>query len=156
MKKKAIALIATVLSSFCLISCQATPESNIVVGKDSDRMIEQATESGIKLSELNIPDQNYVYSAKGSDDRLSINIEAKITIPSSDYISLAKTNTKIGFSQEIVTKIFNYLYPNNEPYWINDSVSSKSNIQEEILNLKGSFPRIHMTQMNSQEKTLKK
>lgn len=136
MKKKAIALITTALSAFCLVSCQATPESNIVVGKDSERMIEQADGSGIKLSELNIPDKNYVYSVKGSDDRLSINIDAKITTPDSDYISLAKTNTKIGFSQETVTKIFNCLYPNDKSYWIKDGISSKSDIQEEILNLK--------------------
>ena len=43
--KKIFAILIAALLTISLFGCQASPDSNVVVGKDNDKMIQQAVSS---------------------------------------------------------------------------------------------------------------
>lgn len=139
MKTKIVSIALAAMTVFCFTACQATPKQDVVVGKDTERMVEKAqdADNGTKLPDLNLPVENYTYSAVGSDERLTINIDAKVTAPENGTISMAKTSMKGGFSQETVTKAFNYLFPDEKPtiQQAGETIT-KDELEEQILNLK--------------------
>ena len=46
--KKIFAILIAALLTISLFGCQASPDSNVVVGKDNDKMIQQAVSSSIR------------------------------------------------------------------------------------------------------------
>lgn len=138
MKRKIIALSLALITAFSLAACQATPEQEFVVQKDTERMIEQARdeEHGTTAAELGVPEENYTFSATGADGRLTVNADTPIIAPASGKLPMVSVSAG-GFSQETVTGIFNYLYPNEKPLNSDpNSVLTKAAIEENILMLK--------------------
>ena len=136
--KKAISIVAAMMAAVILFTgCQSTPEQPVVIGKDMEQMLEKAQDdtNGTKIADLNLPSENYTYFSQGSDERLKINIDAQIITPESDVMPMAKTQ-KTGFSQELVTQVFDYLFPEEKPYWNENSLPTKGELEEQILNLK--------------------
>ena len=136
--KQAISIIAAMLAAVILFTgCQSTPEQPVVVQKDMEQMLEKAQDdtNGTKISALNLPSGNYVYSAQGSDERVKINVDAQIITPASDSMPMAKTQ-KTGFSQDLVTQVFAYLFPEEKPCWDENSLPTRGELEEQILNLK--------------------
>ena len=110
--KRAIALLLLLINAFSLVACQPTPEQEIVVKKDAERMIEQASseDNGTLLDSLVIPNGRYSYESTGADGRLHIKVDASIEAPACNNIPIFFVF--IGeFSQKAVTDIFNYFFP---------------------------------------------
>lgn len=63
--------------------CQPTPEQEIVVKKDMDRMLAQAAQSdnGAFMNDMNIPEGRYRFSAEELNGRVRINVDAEIIKP---------------------------------------------------------------------------
>lgn len=138
MKTKIISIVLAAITVLCLTACQATPEQDVVIGKDSDRMVEKAQDDtqGLKLADLNIPESNYTFSDTSVDGKLTVDADTPIVVPSSGKLPMAAISAGV-FSQEMVTGIFNYLYPNEKPLNSDpNSVATKASIEENILSLK--------------------
>ena len=116
MKWILVGLLGLLLCAGCA-GCQPTPEQEIVVKKDAERMIEQASseDNGTLLDSLVIPNGRYSYESTGADGRLHIKVDASIEAPACNNIPIFRVS--IGeFSQEVVTDIFNYFFPDEKPY----------------------------------------
>ena len=133
--KKIFLILLTAIMMLSAVACQATPDEVVVVQKDTDRLIEQASseENGDKVTDLGIPEEHYVFNSELSDGRLKINVDADISIPEADKIPIRKVS--IGaFSQETVTGIFQYLFDGDPAYDMNQARMTKSDYEKLILN----------------------
>ena len=134
--KRTISLIITAMMLLSLMACQATPDEEFIVDKDTERMVEQAADesAGTKVSKLKVPDGNYTYQASAADGKLTINVDAPVSVPESEKIPTARVS-ETGLTQEQVTGFFNYLFPDEKPVTGDNAegVSTKDEIQELIL-----------------------
>lgn len=137
--KRTIALILASMTLLALTACQATPDEEFIVKKDTERMVEQAADesAGTKVSKLKVPDGNYTYSTSTADGKLTINVDAPVTVPESEKIPTVRVS-ETGFTQEQVTAFFNYLFPDEKPVTgANEPrVMTKDEIQDLILTYK--------------------
>ncbi len=136
MKRKTIALSLTLITTFSLAACQATPGQEFVVRKDTERMVEQAgnEDNGTLLDSLVIPDGRYSYESTGADGRLHIKVDASIEAPAHGSMPIFRVSI-CEFSQEAVTDIFNYLFPDEKPY-DRVTVQTKADIEKILMNMK--------------------
>jgi hypothetical protein len=136
MKKKVIAAILAFGILLIFTACQATPDEEFIVQKDTERMVEQAADdtARTKVSKLKVPEGNYTYSTSAADGRLTINVDAPVTVPESEKIPMARVS-ETGFTQEQVTAFFNYLFPDEKPVTGANvpRVKTKDDIQQLIL-----------------------
>ena len=119
-------------------ACQPTPEQAIVVKKDTERMIEQAAQpsNGAAIDEVGIPEGRYTFSAEGLNGRLRINVDAEIEAPAAQAMPIVRVE-RGGFSQEIVTKVFNYFYAGETAYDASgEHVETKAEIEPLIIDAK--------------------
>lgn len=134
-------LITIFLTLFMLLSaaaCQPTPEKLIVVKKDTERMIEQAAQpsNGAAIDEVGIPEGRYTFSAEGLNGRLRINVDAEIEAPAAQAMPIVRVEQG-GFSQEIVTKVFDYFYAGETAYDVSEGlVETKAEIEPFIIDAK--------------------
>ncbi len=148
--KKHIAILLISIMAFSLAACQETPDEVVVVKKDTERMIEQATKEtdgkengeetiGQESIDLKLPDGNYVFSATGAEGRLVIEADAPVSVPEGGMLPMARVAAE-GFTQEQVTGFFNYLFPDEKPTYLANadaaSVETKDDLQSQILHLK--------------------
>lgn len=140
MKAKIIsaALITTLL--FSLEACQPTPETEYVVKKDAERLIEQSSdavmpEQKLLLSEqYEIPD-SYQTSLSHLDGNLSIQIDADVQVPKVTSIPVVRVRAT-EFTQEQVSRIFDTLCGNTEMWNVRTGTQyTKSELEEIMLNL---------------------
>lgn len=132
MKKRIISLSCALICALSLTACQTTPEKSVVMAKDSDRMMELAAsaEGGTRISDLGIPDGNVKGEITGANGKLKINIDAEVETPDVDTMPIKKVSMGV-FSQEVVTGLFNYLYPDEKPK-IDSGIVTKDDILAEI------------------------
>ncbi|HWS28918.1 MAG TPA: DUF6034 family protein [Clostridia bacterium] len=133
--RRVSACLTAVLVLFAFVSCQSTPDQAFVIKKDTERMVEQAGNAGngTKLENLDIPKGRYVFESVGADGRLRIKVDAAVKVPDSPNIPILHVSMT-GFSQETVTGVFNYLFPNEKPY-DRTSVQTKAEIEGILLSL---------------------
>jgi hypothetical protein len=114
--KRALSLLLIITTIFTLAACQVTPEKPIVVQKDTERMVKQAQDDtkGTKVSKLKVPEGNYTYTTTAAEGKLTIKVDAPVTIPKSEKIPTARV-AEAGFTQAQVTAFFNYLFPDEKP-----------------------------------------
>ncbi len=134
---KKIMIIA--IAMFILTSCQPTPEQNVVVEKDTERMVEQAMPESKQediptIGEL-VSEDRYVYEETGADGKLTLTMDAEIVVPDVDYMPIAEVSKDI-FTQEQVSKMFNYFFPSGEATIDMPQVELKSDIERAILETK--------------------
>lgn len=157
--KKIIAFSIAVITLLSLTACQATPDDEFVVKKDTERMMEQAVDDsrGTKVSKLEVPDGNYTYQANAADGKLTITVDAPVTVPKSEKIPTAKVSAA-GFTQEQVTGFFNYLFPDEKPVTGDKEpdVMTKDEILELILTYKRCLAEGTVDQTPYTEDELKK
>ncbi len=132
-------LILITLATLMLTACQPTPEQNIVVEKDTERMVEQAmpedTQQAIPtISEL-VPDDRYVYEETGANGKLTLTMDAEIIVPDVDYMPITEVSMAI-FTQEQVTALFNHVFPGEKPIADVGIVETKPMFEQDIINLK--------------------
>ena len=135
--KKLLSIVMVITTVFVFAACQVTPEAPIVVQKDTERMVEQArTQDGAaSLKELGIPDGRYTFDTTGANGKLRIHVDTDIVTPNVTAMPIVKVSMGL-FSQEQVTGIFNYLFPDQKPTYDFGQVETKADIQQEILLLK--------------------
>ncbi len=124
-----ILLIAMTLS---ITACQKVPETSLVVGKSSDKLIEKAqTNSGEEplSARLDTPG-TYQESVSSEDGLLNLTIDATITVPEANSIPIIQV-TPGAFSQEQADVLINEL-AHNTLYSPNQPMT-KEEITEELL-----------------------
>lgn len=137
MKTKIIALITAAATLFCLTACQPTPDRDIVVKKDSERMIEkaQSEEEGNKtLSAIDAP-EHYTHESEGAGGKLRIKVDADVVVPDVESMPIVRASMDL-LTQEQVTGMFNYFFPDEKPTTGKQQVETKKVIEQELLNLK--------------------
>ena len=132
MKRKIIALSLALITAFSLAACQKTPEQEFVAKKDTDRLIEQAGMSDDKASTeaLNIP-ESYICESSALNGKLNISTDAEITLPGAASLPIARVSVDV-FTQEQVTKVFHYFYPDAKPKQYAGQAETKAQIGESM------------------------
>lgn len=135
--KKLITIFLTLFMLISTAACQPTPEQAIVVKKDTERMIEQAAQpsNGAAIDEVGIPEGRYTFSAEGLNGRLRTNVDAEIEAPVAQAMPIVRVEQG-GFSQELVTKIFNYLFAGKTAYESGDNIIAKADAEKFLLEAK--------------------
>ena len=136
--RRYIAILLCMAVAFGAAACQPPPEQAIVVKKDTERMIEQAAQpsNGAAIDEVGIPEGRYTFSAEGLNGRLRINVDAEIEAPAAQAMPIVRVE-RGGFSQEIVTKVFNYFYAGETAYDASgEHVETKAEIEPLIIDAK--------------------
>lgn len=136
MKRSLIIASCIAASIVILTACQANPTDVVVIRKDTERMVEQAeVEQGTKIETI-LGDKNRIeLHAVGMDGRLTINVDAAVKVPDTDYMPILRVIPGF-FTQEAVSGIFNYLYPSQKPYDLTGSVPTKKDYEADLLRLK--------------------
>ena len=136
MKRSLIIASCIAASIVILTACQANPTDVVVIRKDTERMVEQAeVEQGTKIETI-LGDKNRIeLHAVGLDGRLTINVDAAVKVPDTDYMPILRVIPGF-FTQEAVSGIFNYLYPSQKPYDLTGSVPTKKDYEADLLRLK--------------------
>jgi hypothetical protein len=121
---------------FTLAACQVTPEEPIVVQKDTERMVEKAGEEpgGTAISDLGVPLDRYTFDSTGANGKLTIHADAPVTLPDTETMPIVRASVSL-FTQEQVTGMFNYLFPDEKPV-NNSQTETKASIEEEIIRMK--------------------
>lgn len=160
--KKLITIFLTLFMLISTAACQPTPEQAVVVKKDMERMVEKAgnADIGVKLSDMDVSEERYTYSATGAGGKLRINVDASVSLPEADGIPILRV-AESGFSQEMVTGIFNFLYPNRKPYNVVTHTITKAEVEEMLLRYKkcrrmAATTRIFIPRNNGSGKSMKR
>lgn len=144
MKKMFAALIAAMLT-ISLFGCQPSPESAVVVGKDNDRMVEQAVSAADDAPATTPQDGELTYAAlcerygaperwqttvTEADGKMEISADVALSLPDTVNVPLARV-TAGRFSQEFVYELFSYLC-GDTPMYIDPEVRTKAQVQADI------------------------
>ncbi len=131
MKKILLLSLATLM----LTACQPTPEQNIIVEKDTERMVEQATASeATYTSDMQIEDI-YSYEATGVNGKLTVVADAPVSVPTVQTLPIVEAHMEV-FTQEMVYDVFNFLFGDEPAVDRSKNVETKAEIQEMIVGLK--------------------
>lgn len=135
--KRSIMIVSCITLAIGLFTaCQANPTDVVVIQKDTERMVSQAEEEqGTKLETILGDKKRIELHAVGLDGRLTINVEAAVQAPSTDYLPILRV-TPGYFTQDSVSGIFNFLFPAQKPYDLSGSVPTKSDYEADLLRLK--------------------
>ena len=140
MKKALSIIVISLLAAALLTGCQATPNEPVVIQKDLEQMIEKAvasddTATGASLADsLNVP-ATYNASINGYNGDLTVNVNATVTVPDSDGISVMRIG-KHDFTQEEADKMIEVLLQGETLYEIDLSLT-KEEIQEKLITYYG-------------------
>lgn len=141
----AILLVGVLLVTCFTTACQPTPEEPAVVNQNKDLVeeVKKAAEETSNAAEESSPTaspgyleklvlpEHYTYNSVNETASLTINVDAGVYKPKSDKMPFARV-TPMNFTQEMVTGMFNYLFPNEKPY-LPRKQFTKSEIEEQIL-----------------------
>ncbi len=125
-------VIASMVAVLMLSSCQATPEEPIVVGKDLQTMLDKAAdkeENSPYISKLGIP-EHLIHEF--NDGKVHVNIDAQITLPQTDTISVSRV-AHGDFSQEQADTLWKTLLGDTPMYLRLNNVLTKAQIEQYIL-----------------------
>ena len=135
--KKIFAILLAAITALSLAACRETPDDVVVVKKDTERLVEQAAkpENGQTLNDLAIPESNYIFNSEMEDGRLRIHVDAEVHKPDVGGMPIRKAAMSV-FTQEQVTGIFNYLFPDEKPLDQGHASETKADIEKQILALR--------------------
>lgn len=107
--KRILSLLLTVL---LFAACVPTPETEAVVQKDQNAMLEKAggtlSEDNRPLAEqLAVPEGNYTFSTSAVEQRLNIAVDARVTVPDVNRLPIIRVR-KARFSRELALKTVEY------------------------------------------------
>ncbi|HWS30417.1 MAG TPA: DUF6034 family protein [Clostridia bacterium] len=132
MKKRIVFALAAL---FLLTACQATPEADIVVQKNTEQMIEAAKETpeataDKTLAELYGIPEGLSFTDTGADGKLTITVEATVSAPEKP-LPIVRVEAA-QFSQETVTMFWN-AFLGDTPMMETVYEQTKADIEESIL-----------------------
>lgn len=156
--KRIIYLLLTALIFIGMLSaCQKTPESPIVVGKNADNLIEQATgDDGSAVlplrEQLSAPD---MMDVTVEEDHFTILAHAAVRLPETDTIPMI--TVKAGyFSQELINRLWDLLIGDKPMYKpFTEADRTKAELEQAILTLQGDMERIKQNEYYEENKALR-
>ncbi len=115
--KRILSLLLTVL---LFAACVPTPETEAVVQKDQNAMLEKAggtlSEDNRPLAEqLAVPEGNYTFSTSAVEQRLNITVDAPVTVPDTDALPIVRVR-KARFQKELALKTAEYFLQGETVY----------------------------------------
>lgn len=142
--KKVIAILLITVMAFGAAACQKTPESPIVVGKDNERMIEQAISSTQPSAVVNEDSENISYGElctrygcpehwqtelSEADGKLIVAADVPFTLP--DVMNIPMARVSAGrFSQDMVYKLFHALCGDTPMYRLPAEMTKASYLEQ--------------------------
>lgn len=118
--------------------CAATPDSGIVRQKNNERLKEAAKEGADENNNLAAiaeqADSHYDYQFENEAKTLRVTADADVWLPDKDTIPMYEV-TGGGFSQELVTKAYDYFFQGEATYRYEGSDFTKAKCEERILEL---------------------
>ena len=138
--KRIIGILLVTIVSVLLVSCQATPEKEIVVQKDMEQMIEKAQATVSPEIEKQSLVTRYAIKEhidnqmSEADGKLKISIDADVFVPDTDVIPMVSVQPG-RFSQETVSALFSALC-GDTPMYETRNEHTKEEIQQVILETK--------------------
>lgn len=125
------------LSAVILIlsACQQTPEQPIVVGKNLNAIIDKAVtteegQAGSVSERINAP-ESYNASVNGVNGKLSVNVNASVTVPDTEGISVVRV-ARHSFTQQEADRMMEVLM-RGETLYQTDTALTKEEIQEKLV-----------------------
>lgn len=155
--KKVIAILLITVMAFGAAACQKTPESPIVVRKNAENLIEQATaDDGSAASslreQLSAPDMMDVMV---EEDHFTILANAAVRLPETDTIPII--TVKAGsFSQELINGLWDLLIRDKNMYKPRTEADrTKTELEQAILTLQSDMERIEQNEYYEENKALR-
>ncbi len=139
--KKIFAILASVIFAVVFVAgCQVTPEGPVVVQKDMEQLIEKAvaeddTPKDISLREYLGAPETYTASFNGYNGDLTVNVDANVTVPDSNGISVVRAG-KHTFTQEEADKMMGVLLQGATLYEIDQSLT-KEEVEAKLITYYG-------------------
>lgn len=138
MKKK---LIAAVFALLLLTGCAENPDSDIVIHKDMDKVIDEAQHTDESKADVEQLRQygNYTADIENESLRVSIHADAQVDVPQTDKLSIFRVKQH-EFTQEEVDAVRQALLGDTELY---DGVlmtqQTKADLEQEIASIRASL-----------------
>lgn len=110
-------LIMTVLISiFLFVSCQLTPENEIVAQKNTKKMLDMATdtENSTQINNVKIPER-FKADFKSSDGKTTIKSDAPIQLPPTNVLPVTRV-VAADFSQQVIDSFHEVFFASTEMY----------------------------------------
>jgi hypothetical protein len=97
-------------------ACQQTRDADFIVKKDTERMVDLASEgkSGTAISSLGTPDENYIYNATDTSGKVQIKVNAEIILPDTEYLPIVRVSMG-GYAEQDVKNLYVALCSNATP-----------------------------------------
>lgn len=141
MKKRKFIVSAFILtvSMFMNVGCQKAPESEIVVHKDMDKMIDEAAKSDenrVDVEDIKAEEEkrteNYQTDISNESLGVTVHVDAEVDVPETDRLSVFRVK-KRDFTEADVETVKNYLI-GDEPMYdaCAASVKTKAEFEESI------------------------
>lgn len=140
MKAKIISAALMTILLISLVACQAVPETEYVVKKDTERLIEQSSNAATTEQKSLLSDQyeipgSYQMGLSHLDGKLSIQVDADVQVPNATSMPIVRVRAT-EFTQEQVSRIFDTLCGNTEMWNVRTGTQyTKSELEEIIINL---------------------
>ena len=152
--KRVIALLLILMCVIGAAGCQKTPESPIVVGKDYEKMIEQAvsgektddsaTQQTGEKADASVAQQigaierySIEEPLKSASGDLEVHIDAEVVVPSVSALTTAKVN-RYAFTEKECAQYISALFGGQKTY-SGEVLISKEGMQEQLLEFKKQF-----------------
>ena len=138
--KRMIGILLTAIASVLLVSCQSTPEEPVVIQKDMEQMIEKATKEDEAQQDASLTaylsaPEIYTTSFDGYNGDLSVNVNAVVTVPDSDGISVVRIG-RHEFTQGEADKMMEVFLQGETLYQVDLSMT-REEIQEKLVTYYG-------------------
>lgn len=108
--KRVLSVLISILMLLLLAACQPTPDEQIVMKKDTERMVERAAaqENGTPVSMLGIPDERYTYEASDASGMVQIRADAEIILPDAERLPIVRVGMG-KFTEQDAENLYNLL-----------------------------------------------
>lgn len=154
MKKKWYAFGLAVILGIALCACEKTPDEKIVARKNNERLKEEAQKGADESNSLATvakeADEHYSYEYTNDDKTLTVKADADVWLPEKDTIPMYEVSST-GFSQELVTKAYNYFFDGVETYRMEGTDATKEVFEDRILKCKEEKAKIEGDDSLSEE-----
>ena len=111
---------ATIIMAIMLLisfsACQQTSDADFFVKKDTERMVDQASEdkNGTAISSLGTPKENYIYNATDTSGKVQIKVNVEVILPDTEYLPVVGVSMG-GYAEQDVKNLYAALCSNATP-----------------------------------------
>lgn len=118
-----------------LIGCRPTPDEEIVIRKDTERLVETVAAQNPDNSDIYSPiepvAERFTYDYTSTNGRLKVHADADVKVPDSGKIPMTHVNVT-SFSDAFAKQVFDYVYQGKTVYMRTATPRTKAMISEEL------------------------